>query len=463
MEMRFLLAPVTSGQESLIEAFFDTVFSYNQDEIVKTLPKMERKDLVALINSGKIKRKVVRLGVPPVPEKNARLEIKVGKFQQSQKNGISDKVDYKENSPFIEVEEGTIIVEKSLAKEGKPGINVFGDELPVNQAMDVEFRVGDNILTKEKYGIIVYIAEITGILDLRDNSARVSEKLHIPGDVCQETGNLYYSKDTVINGDVTGGFKVECGGKLLIKKNIDNGAFISCKSDLTVKQGILGEKTEVTVEGNAEIGFIQNSNIKIKGNLHVKNYIYNSNVFCGGRLNVDGRTIFGGMRGSVVGGRVNSMGSMDLHSIGSSATKTVLICGADIEKKKILEKLKEVVPILTRKITSIQGSLGIDLTTVDIQEKLKSLPPFRRKRVKQILLQLREITMQRTQTLNKIPDLESKAISPDLTELIVRIRRHLIPDVSVQIGTNMKLIQTDEYNLNFFLKDNHLVYTRSVN
>jgi uncharacterized protein (DUF342 family) len=328
----------------------------------------------------------------------------------------------------------------------------------VEPVQDIHFKTGPNVIEEEKQDKVVYTAETTGILHMDGNSAFIQEELHIKGDISTQTGNIHYSRDIIIDGNINSGFLVECGHDLMVKGNIDNGAVVVCKGNLKVLNGVFGRNTKITVLANAEIGFMQESSIRVKDNLTVKDYLYNSHVFCGGSLYVQGKSIKRDTKGCIIGGRANSMGSMYLHSAGSEATVTELFCGIDAEAYDNLQELRKLLPVLTRKVTGMQNSLGVDITDPNAMEKVKSMPLLQKMKIKERLIQLKEVTKQREEVNSKISLLEEKTVSKNLPHLFVEIANHIVPHVIIRIGERVKRIEQNENRLKFFLKDDHIFY-----
>jgi uncharacterized protein (DUF342 family) len=317
---------------------------------------------------------------------------------------------------------------------------VFGNPIPPLPVKDVEFTAGENITVQSENGKTRYIAQKTGILILSDHSASLIELLHIKGSVSPETGNLYSSNSIMIDGDITSGFKVECGKDLIVKGSIENGAIVRCGKNLVVGHGVFGENSDIIVSGNADIRFIQNGTIRVEGNLEVKSFISDSKIWCGGTIIVKGDGVNSDDKGCVLGGRIVAMKGMDLKSAGSPKTSTILFCGIDPEATELLKTAKASVASLNKRAIRIQKEIGVDLTKPNALEKLKAFP--NKLLVKSLLTTLKEIVSQQEMLMNKIPQLVKKGYSdtPQLCKII--IKQQAFPDLHFYIGNSVSFLKS---------------------
>ncbi|MFP4522189.1 MAG: DUF342 domain-containing protein [Fibrobacterota bacterium] len=456
MEMRYLLAPVRYGFEKLIEgydSFIKKSFSDNTGEEVRDASPCSPEEASKKFEKGIMFKEFVKKGRAPFRGKDAVLERFISNRPENS-TGSEENIDFHEISPYQEVFEGTLIARKSIPIKSIPGIDVFGNEIPVEKSKDIEFKIGGEIIEDEGSEYISYFAGISGIIEMREKSAILQEKLHIKGDVGAETGNLEYSKDIIIDGNITGGYRVKCGGSLEIKGNVENHAVVECEGKCVIKKGVFGTATIIKCSGDLDIGFVQDCTINSGGNLRVSDYVYNSNIFVSGEIVVIGSHVRGERRGAVIGGNLNCMRTMQLHSAGSSSARTGLVCGVNLKVLTHWEKLNDLVPVLTRKAMSLQDSLGVNIYSPRAREKLKSFSEKKKEEVRKKLSELKEITSNRERTEKLKSELEDKMYTPENENISVCIKNQLIPDVMIRIRNKTKLIQEEGYNIVYRVKDN---------
>lgn len=353
----------------------------------------------------------------------------------------SGKIDYKNWNRYLEVKENDLIVEKRLLKEGVAGVDVWGDPILVASAKDLTITAGEHIRIEEKEGHELYIAECAGILSIEGDTVSVIECLVINSDVDYNTGNINFSGDVEIKGDVKAGFTVNCGGLLNISGSVESGVVLRCKRDAYIKRGITGHETRVFVEGNLEVEFIQDSYVRVFGDLTVINSIYHAVVFCGGFCSVMGKRIKRSNHGSVVGGELSSIKGFKLHSVGALASVTAIYCGIDKELIKKVSQLKEVLAVLTTKIIKLQHSLHL--------ESIGGMNKIEKKLLKEKLLELKELNSQKHMLEIKIRDVESRCYSNELSNVEISIDKFILADSKVCIGETCLFIKEKKSQITY--------------
>ncbi len=452
MEMFFTLAPVSSGKEELVDCFYKSADT-KDDKAAVELPEKDK--LTALLDSGKISKFLVRKGIRPKQGKDARLSIKASVEKRPSEDDFY--MDLKEFSTICEITEGALIAEKIPTVEGIAGRNIYNDVVPAEPVNDVPFHAGDNVEEQDEENIIRYVASCNGILSLSDKGADVSEALQVKGDVGVETGNINFSKSITIEGDVLGGYRIECGGDLIVKGSINDGAIILCRKNMFVTKGIHGHSTDITVNGNAETGFIQESRIHVNNNLTVLRSIVNSKVFCGGALVVEGKGVSGDKRGCVIGGEITAMKSIEVDSVGSETNNTRLVCGFNQEVLDTIKAVKRSLVLLNKRTTRLRSEIGIDLKRPDAAAKLKKLPAARKNMVKKLMFELREVAGEQKNFQEKLPLLKKKALPPEPEKCAINVKKRLFPYVGIQICNAGMSVTTQEVNMHFILKNGKVV------
>ncbi len=452
----YIFYPVKSGRDNLKDDFFSALSMPSKEHGVRMY---SAEDIFQRVDSGKIHILTISMGIPAVPARKEQLNLKVSgvKKAESTPDGGIDNYSF---SIFREVKEGTVLAEKINGIEGQAGIDAYGNEIPVVAWKEIPFSAGKNVRTEEipEDGRIEYIADITGVLELKATSVSVLEVLHVAGDVCAETGSIDFSRDVIVDGDVHSLFRIKCGGNLTVKGFIENGASIICAGDFHAEKGIIGEKTELVVNGNMETEFISDAGIRIKGDLLVHGTIYSSEVFCGGTLVVEGKKLKNRQRGSVIGSSATAMKGLTVHSAGSRMSKTSLICGIDRKLKEELDKMRESVPVFNKKILGLQNRIGIDLTRSDLIEKLKHLPLPRRQEIKAILEDIKIYAEQKAGLEERIVKLQPRVLNRDTGSLKIKINSHLIPDTEILIGELHVMIEKEYGPLEVFVQEDEIKF-----
>lgn len=430
-----VLDPVISDSSNL-KLFFILLPTETNLNYVKNLLRTYTTEEIDFSKPCKV---LVREGQKPIFPVDASLIWKVD-FMNHPPLLNSGKIDYKSYSKFVEVGKGSVLAEKVKPKPGIPGVDVFGKKLPVPKAKDIVLDVIENVIVDESdEEKIKYIADETGILEVTDFSITVNKTLIINSDISFSTGNIKFSADVHINGNIKSKFSVECGGDLLINGSIENGAIVNCAGNVTVTKGIIGHDTSVRVNKNLYTEYIQDCNIRVEGNLTVLNSIYHSNVFSGGFLIVKGERVRGGSHGSIVGGQITSMKGIKAHSVGSIASKSHLISGFDIELKKKLLHLKEAIPVIRNKIIKLQNNLDIDISKSS--DQLIHLTHFEKERLKNRLNELKSYILQKDELEKMLEEMSDKVYSKDIESQKITIEKFVLEDTKITIGNYSKVVK----------------------
>jgi uncharacterized protein (DUF342 family) len=431
-KMILQLVPLNHGREACIDRIFRAVDEVDTAAGKREAERVTLEEIATMVKADRLEKRLIRKGVDPQEGANGTVILLIGKTID--KIDLSEQaVDYKEISPFQEIKKGTEIARKTPAKEGVSGKDIYGRMIAMPRVSEAVFRIGDHISERSDEEGIVYVADIDGVLTLRDDFANIDEVFKIAGDVSIETGNIRYSKDIIVYGGVCTGFTVECGGNLVIRGGIEDGAAVACKGQLTVAKGIFGQRTAVSVGAGARIGFIQNSRVRVEGDLEIRDYIYQSEVFCKGVLRVHGKEVIEKNKGCIIGGRVNSMRSMHLHSAGSEFAKTELICGIDIRAFEKLRQLEQVVPILNQKIGRLRNQVDFDISDKSVLDNMKKLPPARRESIKKILVELKEALALSVEARKKIAQMSERVYGTEDKDAVIEIQKGVIPPIFIRV------------------------------
>lgn len=454
LNLFFKILPVAYGRERLSDSYYRTMGT--EAPGVESSPVLHQDELRKILGGKEYQKMTLKKGVAPVPGRDAALHIKVAIEKDIIENS-DGRVDYKNIKRFCEIQKGTLIAEKTKLRPPKQGINVAGQIIPVQEARDAPFYPGENIALQENGDAILYFAAKTGVLSLGFDSVQIAEDLTIKGDVGLQTGNLRYSKDIAITGNVSAGFSIDCGGDLAIMGSVEDNVRIVCKGNLNIEKGLFGEKSNVAAGGNATIGFIHNSNVRVRGDLTVGDYIIQSNVFCNGKLVVEGRYFSSDDKGCVVGGQVGSIKKLVLHSVGSSAALTSLCCGIDMDLYGKFIESKKVSVALKKRITDAQAKIGFSMQDKNVLEKLKALPESRREFIKQLLEKIRSDIALLTEIENKMAQLNQISMAPSCDDLAIEIQKDIFPEVFVTIREFKKRITDRFYEARMLVHNGELV------
>ncbi len=276
-------------------------------------------------------------GYPAYVETKIKVEKKAGTLKE---NGT---IDFKERSSIVEVHKDMEIGIFHPDQKNENGRDVYGSEIetvfePRGPAM------GENLYLAEENGKKIVKSKVNGYVYLTQRSISIRENLEINGDIDYEIGNVKFLGDITIKGGVINGFEVYSFGSMTVYGTC-KGAHLFSSKDMTLKGGAIGDGKEdrIKVMGNLHAAYLQNAKVEVMGDLTVDDYIYNSEVYCNGSVEVTNK------KGLVVGGILAAKRKIVVNEAGNEACMpTKLSCGIDLEftdkldsKKKEMEGLVE--------------------------------------------------------------------------------------------------------------------------
>ncbi|HJV45644.1 MAG TPA: FapA family protein [Bacillota bacterium] len=172
----------------------------------------------------------IAVGTPPVESQDGFLEI-LGLDNEEEKGPIDKaRIDYKERLKIPSVNKGDVVAILHSPIEGKNGMNVLGEPLPYKPPKKQEVKLRPSVELVEDGKIIAREDGRPSITGARIKYIEVSKVYEIHQDVDLATGNLYFSGDIAVHGDVREAMRVEASGNIFIYGNIYSAKIISSQN-----------------------------------------------------------------------------------------------------------------------------------------------------------------------------------------------------------------------------------------
>jgi len=259
--------PVAIGEEALRKAVNEAgvVHGLLEDTFATFRPSDAAKHIIP-----------VARGDRPVPGVDARIEFTFHNQQALAPIMREDgSVDH-HAAASRSVEAGTILAVRHPLKQGTPGTDVLGHTIPVPPPIDHPLTAvagagtridGETLVADRSGGPVV-------------NGAKVDVLLvyEVKGDVDYSVGNIQFSGDVIIGGDVYPGFSIHAEGSVTVRGVVDR-ATIEAGHDI-VARGIVGDgRGLITAGGNMSVGYAHQANIAVGGCLTVNREIVGCTVF----------------------------------------------------------------------------------------------------------------------------------------------------------------------------------------
>ncbi len=315
---------------------------YTKQEIYELLKKNEVRagyhssNIAAMAKKQVYEREIkVAEAVLPIPGKNGFYEYAIDldntiKMPEVREDGT---VDYQSMSVISNVEKGQIIARYHHAVHGKPGIDVRGDEIPVELVRELPPLNGRGIIPSAKEPD-VYEASMEGKIEYKDGRINIINVHQVNGDVDLITGKIEFYGDVVISGNVEAGVTIRAGKSLTIEGTVE-AANLFAGEDIVLKRGIQGnQKGKVVARGDVYADFIEHTDVQAGRNVRA-NSILNSTVRAGEKVLLTGK------KGCIIGGYVHGDIGIECEELGNiSEVKTIVHAGCETE---ILEKYREII------------------------------------------------------------------------------------------------------------------------
>jgi len=237
-------------------------------------------------------------------------------------------IDFKDRGDIPFVNKGDVLAVKTPVKEGKPGIDVTGNPIKVDEFIDPIFTAGPGTQISEDELTIHAALDGQPNLDAM-GTITVNPELSIPGDVDFETGNIDFKGNIVVKGMVKEGFTIK--GVNLTAKEIE-GAFIELSGDLNISAGITD--SEISTQGNIYAKFINHSKIVSFGNLEISKEIIDSDIILSGSCQ--------NRSGRIIASKIAAKMGIEAGKIGTLSAKPArLNIGVDKHIDMLTEKIQE--------------------------------------------------------------------------------------------------------------------------
>ena len=270
------------------------------------------------------------------------------------------------DAPFVR--KGQLLAEKTQMEDPRPGMDIFGETIPVEEIDEVKLQGKQGVVLSEDGTRLIADRDGQPSIDA-DGAVSVFESLTIRGDVNFKTGNIKFRGNVLVTGTVREGFTVECEE---LTANEINGAVIRTGGDLKVSNGIVN--TDIQAQGSVQAKFL--NRVKLYGfkDVMITREIMESTIIISGALNNE--------TGRVTASTICAGKGMILKQVGTGKSEySTLKAGSDdhirwIETEydaKIEECIKhiDIINEEKNKYDNIFNSLHIDIAGQTLaQEKI---------------------------------------------------------------------------------------------
>lgn len=354
-------------------------------------------------------------------------------------------VDYKNLSFGNSVDKDTVLALVYPPTMGIDGYDVFGN---------IVSAVPGKFLKSSPAGVGTYVADdnctilssIGGNVSFKKGKIKVLKELVVQN-VDLSTGNIVFSGDVKVKGDVLEGFEIKCQGDIKVAGVIENATLIS-GGDIIVAKGIHGEHSKIFAEGGVRSGYIEFATVNCRDSIFA-DYILNANVLSGDKVIIEGE------HGYCVGGSCVATNGIEVNILGNEAnmsTKIQLIETDTISEEiaQLNQKIENYTSEISKLTTAWQNLSKQPLSIKEKEEKSKKITEIK----KVSIHEMHELQIQ----LDKL-EIENN----NKHDCVIWIKEQIFPNVHIKINdleVKNEIIRTNCTILNL---NDEIVYSDIVN
>ena len=243
------------------------------------------------------------------------------------------RVDYRSLDLYVPVVEGQLLVTRTWASEGHPGVSVRGLDIKHRPGKEIALPRGKNVdINDEKTEMH---ARCSGMVEFVNNSVNVSSVYKINGDCDLSVGNIDFDGSVHISGNVRLGNTIKATGGVFVGGSVE-AATIIAGGNVEVKGGMQGAgKGLIRAGGSVKMVFVERGTVHAGGSITI-DVCMHSYLESGDTLIATGR------RGAIIGGHVGASHGIVANYIGAlSNARTEVTVGVMPSKRARLQHLQK--------------------------------------------------------------------------------------------------------------------------
>ena len=246
------------------------------------------------------------------------------------------KVDFG-HSNAVSVKRGDPLLETTFLETGEKGVDVFGNTIDIDKAQALKLPHCDNTVRLAKDGKkVLFTAAVSGELVKNSADLKIVNSKLIGSDVNNETGDVLFAGDLIINGNIAANRSVKAGGCLTVNGDA-GGSLLYTKESLLMNGGIRGEsRGTVWAKNTMALHFAETARLFAGGNMYIEEYCFRCVVKTNGEL------VMNGEPGSFIGGNAHAARGIKVRNLGDYKTvRTIISFGQDYlikDKIEVYEK-----------------------------------------------------------------------------------------------------------------------------
>lgn len=374
-------------------------------------------------------------GKPPKNGHDAYLVNEIKKEEKREKFHFRNVID------IPTVHNGQLLATIIPATPGTAGIDVSGNPIRAKDGKPLRVRAGKNVL----FHLEQFYATADGQVSMTNRAINVNPVFEVQGDLDMKTGNIDFTGNVVIRGNVPTGYVIKAGGDIKIYGLVE-GAFLEAEGSIVVSGGISGEKRGRVIAGsNVQASYINQAYVEAGADVFATASIMHSQVISGGSIKCE--------NGSIIGGEMKARSHIFAKEVGNHLfTKTVLQLGADTsfdeQERKLRAEIKELTDTI-KKLSQIEKKFALAKKAGKLpQNQLLLLS-----KQKATMNQLTELLIEKDEDLKEIEEAKK-----EVSNVSVCVTGIVYPNSHLQFGKYAKVIQKEHQNAKFWYEDGEILF-----
>ncbi|WP_291322697.1 FapA family protein [Desulfonatronospira sp.] len=388
----------------------------------------------ALKNALKTKSPQITIAARGTPAKHGRngfFELaRALEPEEVDDSDITRRVDFRQQSVYRSVPEGTLLGRIHHATQGRDGQDIFGNVITGRDGKECGLGPGENVRLDSSTGDLV--AETAGLVVFSEKQVSIIDFLQVNGDVSLSTGNIKLNKGSLeVMGTVRDGFSVRCPEHLIVHKGIDD-AQVLAGGNIEVQGGIVMKGSGyIKVKGTLRCKFAENASIMAVGQVSFANNLTNCTVTCKDKVVSHGK-------GKVMGGRITAEKGMEVRELGSGyGVKTEVNIG--LVPQSIQRLLNE-----KKKLRYHKNEINKKISSMD----LKNSSPEQKKAIQEIMHTF-NVIQERLIKTDRILD-EKREEFKKSTNLVLKVTNTVYPGSVITISGKSMYVRNQMKACKFF-------------
>ncbi|ARK26116.1 hypothetical protein SporoP37_00825 [Sporosarcina sp. P37] len=374
---------------------------------------------------------IIATGTEPIKGENAHIEY-IAMPDRKPVLREDGSVDHYELNFVTSIAKDEWLGEKTPAKEGVEGCNVFGEPIAAKKGDDIKLVYDRKSVGEfEEEGKIVLRALHGGALEDLNGAVSVGKQLIIPEDVGTKTGSITFDGAVRVLGTVSAGFSVNATGDISIegKDGVTNAKEIhSEEGDVYIKGGVFGGG-ETVIEAKKNVFVKHANNCKIYGEkVNVGLYSLGSELY-GDHISIDKH------KGRVIGGIVEAVFSIECGSAGNAHERLTRLIVKGVNKESELEEIQR----LAERLKVEHAELKKIRVTLDKMESMKANLPLQQLEILEKMNATMQMKQQQILSLDQTIKNKLQLVQIASTPKI-EITKQAFPGVQIEIGKQVRML-----------------------